>query len=81
MLEEPNILRKKSMANYENKQHSLIKSRDQTRQTNLLISKSLVSDEIQRHEVKTRRGWDRTGGKVTLTTCLTDLHPGASSHT
>jgi hypothetical protein len=31
----------------ENKQHSLIKSRNQTKQTNLLISKSLVGDEIQ----------------------------------
>jgi hypothetical protein len=56
MLAEPNILRKKSMANYENKQHSLIKSRNQTKQTNLLISKSLVGDEIQHREVKTRRG-------------------------
>jgi hypothetical protein len=33
MLAEPNILQKKSMANYENKQHSLIKSRNQTKQT------------------------------------------------
>jgi hypothetical protein len=48
VLAEPNILRKKSMANYVNKQHSLIKSRNQTRQTNLLILKSLVDDEIQR---------------------------------
>jgi hypothetical protein len=56
MLAEPNILRKTSMANYENKQHSLIKYRNQTKQTNLLISKSLVGDEIQFHEVKTRRG-------------------------
>ena len=32
MLAEPNILRKKSMANYRNKQHSLIKSRNQTKQ-------------------------------------------------
>jgi hypothetical protein len=50
-------------------------------QTNLLISKSLVGDEIQRREIKTRRGWDKVGGKVTLMTCLMDLHPGASSHT
>jgi hypothetical protein len=69
------------MANYGNKQNSLIKSRNQTKQTNLLILESLVGDEIQRREVKTRRGSDRAGGKVTLTTCLTDLHPGASSHT
>ena len=40
----------------ENKQHSLITSRNQTKQTNLLISKSLVGYEIQRREVKTRRG-------------------------
>jgi hypothetical protein len=59
MLAEPKILRKKSMANYENKQHSLIKSRVQTRQTNLLISKSLVGDEIQRRETEIRRGWAR----------------------
>jgi hypothetical protein len=81
MLAEPNILHKKSMTNYENKQHSLIKSKNQTKQTNLLTSKSLVGDEIQCREVNTRRGWDRVGGKVMLTTCLTDLHPGASSHT
>jgi hypothetical protein len=49
-------------------------------QTNLLILKSLAGDEIQRREIKTRRGWDKAGGKFTLTTCLTDLHPGASSH-
>jgi hypothetical protein len=54
MLAEPNILRKKSMANYERKQHSLIKSRNQTKKKNLLILKSLVGDEIQRREVKTR---------------------------
>jgi hypothetical protein len=65
----------------EKKQHSLIKSRNQTKQTNLLISKSLVGDEIQRREIKTRRGWDKAGGKVTLMTFLMDLHPGASSHT
>jgi hypothetical protein len=81
MLAEPNILCKKSMANYENKQHSLIKSKNQTKQTNLLTLKSLVGDEIQHREVKARRGWDRVGGKVTLMTCLMDLHPGASSHT
>jgi hypothetical protein len=56
MLAEPKILRKKSMANYENKQHSLIKSRNQTKQTKPSYLKSLVGDEIQRHEVKTRRG-------------------------
>jgi hypothetical protein len=56
MLAEPKILRKKSMANYRNKEHSLINSRNQTKQTNLLILKSLVGDEIQRHKVKTRRG-------------------------
>ena len=50
---------KKSMANYENKQHSLIKSRNQTKKTNLVISKSLVSDEIHHHKIKTRRGWAR----------------------
>jgi hypothetical protein len=33
MLAEPNILRKKSMANYENKQHLLIKYKNQTKQT------------------------------------------------
>jgi hypothetical protein len=43
----------------ENKQHSLIKSRNQTKQTNLLILKSLVGDEIQIREIKTRRGWDK----------------------
>jgi hypothetical protein len=47
MLAEPNILRKKSMANYGNKEHSLIKSRNQTKKTNLLIMKSLLGDEIQ----------------------------------
>ena len=50
-------------------------------QENLLISKSLVGDEIQRREIETRRGWDKEGGKVTLTIFLMDLHPGASSHT
>jgi hypothetical protein len=59
MLAEPKIMQKKSMANYENKQHSLIKSRVQTRQINLLVSKSLVSDEIQHHETKIRRGLAR----------------------
>jgi hypothetical protein len=33
MLVEPNILQKKYMAYYENKQHSLRKSRNQTNQT------------------------------------------------
>jgi hypothetical protein len=56
MLAKPNILQKNPMANYENKHHSLIKSRKQTKQTNLLISKSLVGDEIQCREVNTRRG-------------------------
>jgi hypothetical protein len=56
MLAKPKNLRKKSMANYGNKQHSLINFINQTKQTNLLISKSLVGDEIQRREVKTRRG-------------------------
>jgi hypothetical protein len=59
MLVEPKIQQKKSMAKYENKQHSLIKSRVQTRQTNLLVSKSLVGDEIQRRETKIRRDWAR----------------------
>jgi hypothetical protein len=81
MLAEPNILRKKSMANYENKQHSLIKSKNQTKQTKLLTSTSLVGDEIQRRKVKARRGWDRLGGKVMLMTCLMDLDPGTRSHT
>jgi hypothetical protein len=56
MLAAKNKEQKKSMDNYRNKQHSLIKSRNQTKQTNLLISKSLVGDEIQRHEINTRRG-------------------------
>jgi hypothetical protein len=47
------------MANYVKQQHSLIKSRVQTRQTNLLILKSLVGDEIQCREIETRRGWAR----------------------
>jgi hypothetical protein len=81
MLAEPNILQKKSMANYGNKQHSLIKSINQTKQTNLLMSKSLVGDKIQRLKFNTRRGQDRAGGKFTLTTFLTNLHPGAISHT
>jgi hypothetical protein len=59
MLVEPKIRRKKSMANYKNKQHSLIKSRVQTRKTNLLVSNSLVGDEIQHHETEIRRGWTR----------------------
>jgi hypothetical protein len=49
-------------------------------QTNLLILKSLDGDEIQCCE-KTRRGWDKEGGKVMLMTYLTELHPGARSHT
>jgi hypothetical protein len=65
----------------ENKQHLLIKYRNQTKKTNLRILKSLVGDEIQRREIKKRRCWDKAGGKVTLMTCLTDLHPGASYHT
>jgi hypothetical protein len=56
MLVKPSILRKKSMANYINKKHSLIKSRNQTKKINLLISNSLVGDEIQRYEVKKIRG-------------------------
>jgi hypothetical protein len=42
---------------------------------------ALVGDEIQRRENNVRRGGDRAGGKVMLTTYLTDLHPGVSSHT
>jgi hypothetical protein len=80
MLSELSKEKKKSMANHRNKQHSLIESRNQTKQTNLLILKSLVGDEIKRHEIKIRRGWDKAGGKVTLTTLLMDLHPSASSH-
>jgi hypothetical protein len=41
---------------------------------------TLVGDEIQRRENNVRRG-DREGGKVTLMTFLTDLHPGEISHT
>jgi hypothetical protein len=48
----------------ENKQHSVIKSRNQTKQTNLLTSKSLVGDEIQRRKIKTRRGWDKQVEKL-----------------
>jgi hypothetical protein len=65
----------------ENKQHSLLKSRNQTKQTNLLISNSLVGYEIQCRKIKTRRVWDKSGVKVMLMTCLMELHPGASSHT
>jgi hypothetical protein len=42
---------------------------------------ALVGDEIQRHRNNVRKGLDRAGGKVTLMTCLMDLHLGASSHT
>jgi hypothetical protein len=60
MLDEPKNLRKKSMANYVNKQHSLVKSRNQNQENKtFLILKSLVGDEIQRREVETRRGWAR----------------------
>jgi hypothetical protein len=42
---------------------------------------TLVGDEIQRHGNKVRRGLDRAGRKVTLTTYLMDLHPSVISHT
>jgi len=58
MLDEPNILWKKPMANYENKKHSLIKSRNQTKQTKLLSMIELVGGEIQCHVIKSRRGYD-----------------------
>jgi hypothetical protein len=43
--------------------------------------KPLVGDEIQYHEIKITRGWDRVGGSVTLMTYLKNLHLGASFHT
>jgi hypothetical protein len=45
------------------------------------MMKPLVGDQIQRREIKIRRGGDRAGGLVTLATCLTDLCLGASFHT
>jgi hypothetical protein len=64
MLAEPSKERKNIWPTRENKQHSLIKSRNQTKQTNLLILKSLVGDEIERREIKTRRGWDKQVEKI-----------------
>jgi hypothetical protein len=60
MLVKLKILLKKSMANYVNKQHSLVESRNQNQANKIfLFLKSIVGDEIQRHEVETRRGWAR----------------------
>jgi hypothetical protein len=45
---------------YENKQHALVKYRNQkSRKQNLPILKSLVCDEIQRRDIEKRMGWAR----------------------
>jgi len=58
----------------ENKQHSIIKSRNQTKQINILILKSLVGDEIQHCEIK-QEGVGISGWKSYVEYLLRGLTP------